>query len=172
MGKQIRFFQIESDIYDMLIFLSQHQLNVFDSVGSILNQAEKMINEYIVSINDKHMPKTINSTNSPIEYVVPYPIDTTQVTEARFYLSDSPNYNIKKTMGMIIIREGRFYLPNEYYSNKKIISIYNLLKDYIQKNYIYSQQQKSYFSPKCIEEYKQGNIYFAQGKNVYEITDV
>ncbi len=171
MGKQIRFFQIESDIYDLLSFLSQHQLNVFDSVGNTLNQADDLYREYLVSINEKHIPKTI-SANSPIEYVVPYPIDTTQVTEARFYLSDSPNYEIKKTMDMIIIREGRFYLPNEYYPNKKIVTIYNLLKRYIQKNYLYSPKQESYFSQKCVEEYKKGNVHFAQGTNIFPITDV
>lgn len=171
MGRQIIFYQTDSDIYDLLSFLSQHQLHVFDSAGNILNQVDDLYSEYSVSINEKHIPKTIFA-NSPIEYMVPFPIDTTQITEARFYLSDTPNYEIRKTMGMIIIRRGRFYLPNEYYSNEKFVAIYNLLKKYIQKHYLYSRKRGMYFSRKCVEEYKKGNIHFEDGTNVYELTDI
>ena len=171
MGKQIRFFQLESDIYDLLTFLSQHQLNIYDSVGNTVRQVDDLYREYLVSINEKYIAKEI-SLNSPIEYVVPCPIDNTQVTEARFYISDSPNYETKKTKDMMIIQEGRFYLPNEYYHNRKLVTIYNLLKRYIQKHYIYSPQQESYFSQKCVEVYKTGDIHFAQGTNVYELTDI
>ena len=171
MGKQIRFFQLESDIYDLLNFLSQHQLNIYDSVGNTVIQVDDLYREYLVSINEKHIASE-DSLNSPIEYVVPCPVDTTQITEARFYISDSPNYEIQKTEDMMIIQEGRFYLPNEYYTNQKFVTIYSLLKRYIQKHYVYSPKQGSYFSQKCVEMYKTGDVHFAQGTNVYELTDI
>ena len=171
MGKQIRFFQLKSDIYDLLTFLSQHQLNIYDSVGNTVKQVDDLYREYLVSINEKYIAKEI-SLNSPIEYVVPCPIDTTQVTEARFYISDSPNYETKKTKDMMIIQEGRFYLPNVYYNDDDVAAMYNLLKKYIQKHYIYSKLREAYFSPKFIEEYKSGNVFSSQGTNVYPILDV
>lgn len=171
MGRQIRFYQTDSDIYDLLSFLSQHQLHVFDSAGNILNQVDDMYREYSVSVNEKYMPKE-DYLNSPIEYVIPCPIDTVEIAKVRFYHIETSNYEIKKTAGMTIINDGRFYLPNEYYSNKKIVDIYNLLKKYIRKNYLYSQQWAAYFSQKFVEEYKKGNIHFANFNNVYELTDI
>ena len=169
MGRQIRFYQTDSDIYDLLSFLSQHQLHVFDSAGNILNQVDDMYRQSTLSVNEKYIPANFNS---PIEYVIPCPIDTTDIAEVRFYHAETPNYEIKKTAGMTIINDGRFYLPNEYYSNKKIVDIYNLLKKYIRRNYLYSQQWAAYFSQKFVEEYKKGNIHFANFNNVYELTDI
>ena len=172
MGRQINFFQLESDIHDMLIFLNQHHVSVFDSNGNILTKIKDIYNQQMVAINEKYIPKKIGIANSPVEYIVPCSLDTAKITEARFYIYNSSNYEVKKTEGMRIIKRGRFYLSNEYYHNDTIVTIYNLLKNYIRKNYVYSKERWSYFSPKFIEEYKNGNVYAADGTNVYPVTDV
>ena len=171
MGRQINFFQLDSDIRDMLLFLKQHHLNVFDPDGNILTQVKDMYINHLVSINKEYIPSIV-SANSPIEYSVPYPLDTTQITEARFYFCNSPNYEVKNTKGMNIIREGRFYLANAYYSDNEIVAVYNMLKKYIQKNYIFSKKRSVYFSPEFIKEYKKGNVYSAQGTNIFPLIDV
>lgn len=171
MGRQIHFFQLDSDIHEMLLFLKQYHLSVFDSNGDVLTQAREMYQKKLVSINNEYIPSIIGA-NSPVEYSVPYPLDTTQITDARFYFVDSPNYAVKNTKGMNIICEGRFYLSNEYYNSDDVVSVYNLLKKYIQKNYVYSKNREVYFSPKFIEEYKKGNVYPSQGTNVYPVIDV
>lgn len=171
MGRQIGFYQTDSDIYDLLSFLSQHQLHVFDSAGNMLNQVDDLYRQHTVSVNEKYIP-TKDYLNSPIEYIIPRPIDTTGITEVRFYHTETSNYEIKKTAGLTIVNNGRFYLPNEYYSNEKIVAIYNLLKKYIRKNHLYSRKRDAYFSQKFVEEYKKGNIHFANFNNVYELTDI
>ena len=103
---------------------------------------------------------------------MPYPLDSSQVTEARFYCPNSPNYELRSTDGLNLIREGRFYLPNVYYENDDVVAVYNLLRKYIQKHYIYSKSREMYFSPRFIEEYKNGNVYSAQGTNVFPILDI
>lgn len=171
MGRQIGFYQTDSDIYDLLSFLSQHQLHVFDSAGNMLNQVDDLYRQHTVSVNEKYIP-TKDYLNSPIEYIIPRPIDTTGITEVRFYHTETSNYEIKKTAGLTIINNGRFYLPNEYYSNEKFVAIYNLLKKYIRKNYLYSRKWGAYFSQKFVKEYKKGNIHFANFNNVYKLTDI
>lgn len=171
MGRQIHFFQLDTDIRDMLYFLKQNYLFVFDTDGDVLTQTEDMYRKKLVSINKEHIPSIIGA-NSPVEYSVPYPLDTSQVTKARFYRPDSPEYEIKNTKGLNIICEGRFYLSNVYYENDNVVAVYNLLKKYIQKHYIYSKLREMYFSPRFIEEYKNGNVFSSQGTNVYPILDV
>lgn len=170
MGRQFQLFQLDSDIQDMLIFLQQHKLNAFKN-GVILNQVEELYREKLVSISDKYIPK-IGVINSPVEYSVPYPIDTTQIKTARFYCCNSSIYEIKKTEGLKIINEGRLYLSNEYYNDAAIVSIYDLLKKYIRKNYLYSRKRQVYFSKSFIYEYKKGNVYSAQGTNVFPVNDL
>ena len=170
MGRQIRFFQLDTDIYDMLYFLKKNHLFVFDTNGNVLTQVNDMYQKRLVSINKEYIPSIIGA-NSPVEYSVPYPLDTSQITEARFYYPNSPDYEIKNTEGLNIIREGRFYLSNVYY-NDDVATEYNLLKKYIRKHYIYSKLREAYFSPKFIEEYKNGNVFSSQGTNVYPILDV
>lgn len=169
MGRQIRFFQLETDIYDMLCFLKENHLFVFDTNGNALTQVNDIYQERLVSINKKYIPSIIGA--SPVEYSVPYPLDTTQITEAWFFYPNSPDHEIKNIEGLNIIQEGRFYLPNEYYTDD-VATVYNLLKKYIQKHYIYSKLREAYFSPKFIEEYKNGNVFSSQGTNVYPILDV
>lgn len=172
MGRQINFFQIESDIQDLLFFLDEHQINIFDSEGNILTEIEDLYEQRMVAINKKHISRQIGIANSPVEYKVPCMLDKMQITEVRFYRCDSLNYELKNIEGMKVIREGRFYLANEYYSDESTVRVYNLLKSYIRKNYIYSKKWDSYFSRKFIEEYRKNNVFAANGTNVYSITDV
>jgi len=171
MGRQIHFLQLYTDIHDMLSFLKQNRLFVFGHNGNVLTQPEDMYRERLVSINIKYIPSMIGA-NSPVEYSVPYPLDSSRITEARFYCPNSPNYELISTDGLNLIREGRFYLSNVYYENDDVVAVYNLLKKYIQKHYIYSKSREMYFSPKFVEEYKNGNVYPAQGTNVFPILDI
>lgn len=170
MGRQFQFFQLDSDIQDMLIFLKQHHLSVFKK-GIILTRVEDLYKEKLVAINNRYIP-SIGIVNSPVEYSVPHPIDTTQIETARFYACDSPNFEVRKTEGLKIINEGRFYLSNEYYSDDAVVAVYDLLKKYIKKNYLYSKNRQVYFSEAFIDEYKKGNIYSSQGTNVFPVTDL
>ncbi len=174
MGKQIGFCQLESDIQNLLDFLKQHDLNIYDSKGNILISNEDVCKHRMVAINKKYIPKTTVMANSPIEYIVPLPLDTAEITETRFYMPDpEPGYVMKGTQGKKIVMDGRFYLSNEYYQDDDIVAVYNLLKKYIRKNYIYSKAMGgTYFSPAFIEEYKNGEVYAANGTNVFPITDV
>ena len=170
MGRQIRILQLDSDIKDMLAFLKQHNLRVFKN-GVELTRIDELYQKQLVAINDEYIPN-IGFVNSPIEYSVPYPLDTTLITTARFYACNSPRYEVEKTEGKKIISEGRFYLANEYYNNDAIVAVYNLLKKYVKKNYVYSKDQEAYFSKLFIEGHKKGNVYYAQGNNVFPVTDV
>lgn len=169
MGRQFQIVQLEPDIQDMWDFLRRHQLNIFKE-GVVLNYIEELYKERLVAINETYIPG-IGVQNPPVEYSVPYPIDTTHMLTARFYAYDSAMYEIKSTEGLQIIEEGRLYLSNEYYSNNAIVTIYNLIKKYIQKNYVYHKKLQVYFSKSFIEENKKGKVYYAQGTNIFPLFD-
>ena len=63
MGRQIHFFQLESDIQDMLFFLKQHHLSIFNSNSVILTHVEESYEKYLVAINDKYIPCKIGVAN-------------------------------------------------------------------------------------------------------------
>lgn len=156
MGRQFRLFRSDSDLNDLLDHLETNHLHIFKN-GIVLTRVEDLYSAKTVAVNASFMPG-IGINNDPVEYSVPYPIDTGVLSTARFYEADSPCYEIKETEGLKIITEGRFYLPNDYYDDEAVVTIYNNLKKYIQKNYLYSKKREVYFSKAFIDANKQGNI--------------
>ena len=174
MGRQINFYQLESDLDDLMSFLNDKNLLIFDDFH---NQGHKITNTsdiYIAkgwcSINKEYVK--VGSGNSPIEYCVPMPLRNKGITETLSYNPNTSSYEKINIENMKVINNGRFYLPNNYYENEELVSIYNLLVKYIKKKYLYSKQMFSYFSPAFIASYKKGDVFAANSNNIYVVKDI
>lgn len=166
MGRQIIFYQLESDLNDLLSFLDDKNLLVFDRYGNKLTSSADLYTADLCAINKEFMK--VEFQNPPIEFCVPMPLKD----EALVYSPDIASYEKINIENMNVISDGRFYLPTVLYENEELVSIYNLLVKYIKKKYTYSKQAFSYFSPAFIESYKKGNVFPANGRNIRSVDDI
>ena len=171
MGRQINFYQLVSDLDDLLSFLDDKNLSIFDDFHNqghkITNISDIYIAEGWCSINKVYVE--VGSGNSPIEYCFPMPL---RITETLSYNPNTSSYEKINIENMKVINNGRFYLPNIYYKNEELVSIYNMLVKYIKKKYFYSKQMFSYFSPAFIESYKKGDVFAANSNNIHIVEDI
>ena len=168
MGRQINFYQLESDLDDLLSFLDDKNLSIFDKYGHKITKSSDIYNvKGWCSINKVYMESDFE--NPPIEYCVPLPL---RITETLFSNPNTSSYEKINIENMKVINNGRFYLPNIYYENEELVSIYNLLVKYIKKKYLYSKQMSAYFSPAFIASYKKGDVFAANSNNIYVVKDI
>ena len=168
MGRQIIFYQLESDLDDLLSFLDDKNLSIFDKYGHKITNSSDIYNvKGCLTINKVYMKADFG--NPPIEYCVPMPL---RITETLSYNPNTSSYEKINIENMKVINDGRFYLPNIYYENEELVSIYNLLVKYIKKKYLYSKQMSKYFSPAFVASYKKGDVFAANFSNIHVVKDI
>ena len=135
MGKQICFYQTDSDILVFRDYLEKQNLKLFhyDKNTEVVDDISIWGDERVFFIGDPQM----KCRGTLIEYVVPTRSHNRQVPECK-----------------IGIAGGRFYLFNELYHDVEVTKTYNLLKEYVKKNYVFSKNASCYFSVDFIEMYK------------------
>lgn len=135
MGKQIRFYQTDSDISHFRDYLEKQKLILFhyNKNTEIFDDISIWGSERIFFIGTLQM----KDKGTLIEYVLP-----------------TRSFNRLVPENKIGIEGGRFYLSNELYDDKEATEMYNLLKQYVKKNYVFSKDASCYFSMDFIEMYK------------------
>lgn len=135
MGKQIRFCQTDNDILNFRIFLKKHNLILFhyDKSTEVSDDISIWGDNRLFFVGTFEMQER----GSLVEYHLPSRDNNRLVPECK-----------------IGIAYGRFYLSDESYDDKEATKVYNMLKGYIKKNYIYSKDASAYFSNDFTEMYK------------------
>lgn len=135
MGKQIRFYQTDSDISAFRDFLKKQNLQIFcnDKNTELFDDISIWGEKSQFFVGNQQM----KNKGTLIEYHIPY----------RSYNRSVPDCKIG-------ISGGRFYLFNESYDDVEAIKTYNLLKNYIKKSYVFSKDASCYFSLEFIKMYK------------------
>ncbi len=172
MGRQVNFYQLDSDIYVFLNFLKKNNLFVFDKNGCKMNKVSDLYANPLCAIGEEYYVYENSCCNTPIEYSVPEDLSSKGFKKTRFYLPNSSCFEERNIEGIKVINNGRFYLHEEFYENKKIVSVYNFLKKYIKNTCLYSKEMSAYFSPTFIEQYRLGTVFAANCNNVFPVMDI